>query len=128
MSTFSRVGCELIHATDIFPKRLSALLRYPAETDADMTALLRRFYNSSGTGSLDPITLVKRAIPSDMPLKVTEILPRLKDGGAFVKVQFDASVSPSDIECKLFMPSSPLVLCNRFPHAVTSRVEAKKLL
>lgn len=69
-----------------------------------MTDLLRRFYSSgSGSGSLDPIALVKKAIPDDMPLKVTEILPRLKDGGAFVKVQYDASISPSEIECKLII-------------------------
>ena len=68
-----------------------------------MTDLLGRFYSSSssgGGGGLDPIALVKRAIPDDMPLKVTEILPRLKDGGAFVKVQYDASTSPSEIECQ----------------------------
>lgn len=77
-------------------------MRYPTETDGDMTALLRRFYSASGSGgSLDPIAFVKRAIPEDMPVKVTEILPRLKDGGAFVKVQYDASISPSEIECKI---------------------------
>lgn len=67
-----------------------------------MTALLRRFYSSSSSGgsSLDPMALVKRAIPDDIPLKVTEILPRLKDGGAFVKVQYDAGICPSEIECK----------------------------
>ncbi|KAK2589446.1 mitochondrial escape protein 2 [Conoideocrella luteorostrata] len=90
---------SLFFFENIFPKKLSALLRYPAETDGDMTELLRRFYSSSRSGgSLDPIALVKRAIPDDMPLKVTEILPRLKDGGAFVKVQYDASISPKEIE------------------------------
>ncbi|KAG6003727.1 hypothetical protein E4U21_001780 [Claviceps maximensis] len=94
---------SLFFFENIFPKKLSALLRYPAETDGDMTELLRRFYSSSsnGGGSLDPIALVKTAIPDDMPLKVTEILPRLKDGGAFVKVQYDASISPRDIESTL---------------------------
>ncbi|GAB0141732.1 hypothetical protein EsHS_00002314 [Epichloe bromicola] len=94
---------SLFFFENIFPKRLSALLRYPAETDGDMTELLRRFYSSSssGGGGLDPIALVKKAIPDDIPLKVTEILPRLKDGGAFVKVQYDASISPSEIESTL---------------------------
>ena len=63
-----------------------------------MNELLRRF-NTSSNGSLDPIALVKRAIPDDMPIKVTEILPRLKDGGAFVKVQYASSICPSEIEC-----------------------------
>ncbi|KAG5951906.1 hypothetical protein E4U53_002027 [Claviceps sorghi] len=94
---------SLFFFENIFPRKLSALLRYPAETDRDITELLRRFYSSSsnGGGGLDPFALVKRAIPDDMPLKVTEILPRLKDGGAFVKVQYNASISPRDIESTL---------------------------
>ncbi|KAG5930480.1 hypothetical protein E4U42_001052 [Claviceps africana] len=94
---------SLFFFENIFPRKLSALLRYPTETDKDITELLRRFYSSSsnGGGGLDPIALVKRAISDDMPLKVTEILPRLKDGGAFVKVQYDASISPPDIESTL---------------------------
>lgn len=73
------------------------MLRVWSDTDRDLADLLKRFDNST-LGSMDPIRLVKRAIPDDIPLKVTEILPRLKDGGAYVKVQSDPSVSPSDIE------------------------------
>ncbi|KAG5919347.1 hypothetical protein E4U61_000967 [Claviceps capensis] len=94
---------SLFFFENIFPKKLSALLRYPAETVGDMTEVLRRLNSSSGNdgGGLDPIALVKKAIPQDMPLKVTEILPRLKDGGAFVKVQYAASISPQEIESTL---------------------------
>ena len=42
--------------------------------------------------------MVKRAIPDSLPLKVTEIVPRLKDGGAFVKFSHPADVSTADIE------------------------------
>lgn len=69
----------------------------PAEPDRDLAGLLRRF-ESSSLGIMDPIRLVKSAIPADMSLKVTEIMPRLKDGGAFVKVQHDPSISASEIE------------------------------
>ncbi|KHN97368.1 Mitochondrial escape protein 2 [Metarhizium album ARSEF 1941] len=94
---------SLFFFENVFPRKLSFLLRYPTETDGDMTALLRRFHSPAGGGgfSLDPISFVKRAVPGDLPVKVTEIVPRLKDGGAFVKVQHDASTSPSDIEAKL---------------------------
>jgi len=47
---------------------------------------------------MDPIRLVKNAIPEDMPLKVTEINPRLKDGGAFVKFEHAASLDPAEVE------------------------------
>ncbi|KAG6030641.1 hypothetical protein E4U40_007716 [Claviceps sp. LM458 group G5] len=94
---------SLFFFENIFPKKLSALLRFPAETVGDMTEVLRRLNSSSGNdgGGLDPVALVKKAIPHDMPLKVTEILPRLKDGGAFVKVQYAASISPQEIESTL---------------------------
>lgn len=65
-----------------------------------MTDLLRRFENSS-LGISDPIRLVKRAVPDDLSVKVTEILPRLKDGGAFVKFRYDATIDPLDIEAQL---------------------------
>lgn len=62
-----------------------------------MADLLQRF-ESSSLGTLDPIRLVKTAIPQDMGMKVTEINPRLKDGGAFVKFEHEASLDPAEIE------------------------------
>lgn len=47
---------------------------------------------------LDPINLVKRAIPEDTPIKVTEIIPRLKEGGAYVKFTYPAAMSPAEVE------------------------------
>ncbi|KAF4510871.1 hypothetical protein G6O67_002727 [Ophiocordyceps sinensis] len=88
---------SILFFDNLFPIKLSAVLRIWSNTDRDLADLLKRFDNST-LGVMDPIRLVKRAIPADIPLKVTEILPRLKDGGAYVKVQHDASVSPSDIE------------------------------
>jgi hypothetical protein len=82
---------------DLFPIRLTSLLSRRVETDRHLADLLTRFNNSS-LGIMDPIQLVKRAIPMDLPIKVTEILPRLKDGGAFVKFEYDPSLSISEIE------------------------------
>lgn len=33
-----------------------------------------------------------------MPLKVTEVMPRVKEGGAFVKFSYDDAVSPTELE------------------------------
>lgn len=44
------------------------------------------------------MSLVKRAIPESIPLKVTEILPRLKDGGAFVKFSHPDGISAEELE------------------------------
>lgn len=44
------------------------------------------------------MALVKRAIPTSVPIKVTEILPRLKDGGAFVKFSHPDGITAKEIE------------------------------
>lgn len=73
------------------------MLSRPYKTDHEVTDLLKRFETSS-LGILDPIRLVRTAIPEDLPIKVTEILPRLKDGGAYVKFRHDANIDPAEIE------------------------------
>ncbi|PNP41207.1 hypothetical protein TGAMA5MH_07077 [Trichoderma gamsii] len=91
---------SILFFDNLFPIRLSSLLSRQVETDRHLSDLLKRF-NSSSLGIMDPIQLVKRAIPKNLPIKVTEILPRLKDGGAFVKFEYDSSLSVSEIEAKL---------------------------
>lgn len=71
-----------------------------AQSDEDLSKLLQRFDKSS-LGITNPINLVKRTIPDDGSMKVTELIPRLKDGGCFVKVSHPADASPVDIEAKL---------------------------
>lgn len=44
------------------------------------------------------MSLLKRAIPESAPMKVTEILPRLKDGGAFVKFSHQQEITAKEIE------------------------------
>ncbi|CRJ95504.1 hypothetical protein BN1708_002029, partial [Verticillium longisporum] len=75
---------SILFFDNLFPLKLSFLFRRPWQSDEDIADLLKRF-DSSSLGLLDPINLVKKAIPQDIPMKVTEILPRLKDGGVFVK-------------------------------------------
>lgn len=68
--------------------------------DQDLSELMKRFENST-LGILDPINMVKRAIPVTVAVKVTDILPRLKDGGAFVKFTYPADVPVKDIETSI---------------------------
>ena len=73
----------------------------PWKTDKDITDLMKRF-ESSSLGIMEPIRMVKAAIPKDTSMKVTEILPRLKDGGAFVKFQHAASIDVFKIEGEIY--------------------------
>lgn len=69
-------------------------------TDEDLSKLLQR-YDKSSLGLANPINLVKRSIPEDGSIKVTELIPRLKDGGCFVKVSHSAETTPEEVEGKL---------------------------
>jgi hypothetical protein len=44
------------------------------------------------------MSIIKRALPDKMPLKVTEVMPRIKEGGAFVKFSYENAVSPTELE------------------------------
>ncbi|KAH7347775.1 RNA12 protein [Plectosphaerella cucumerina] len=100
---------SILFFDNLFPLKLGFLFRRPWQGDGEIEDLLRRFDNSN-LGVMDPINLVKRAIPEDIPMKVTEILPRLKDGGAFVKVSHGPDVTAEDLEGSLSkkLNSSPL--------------------
>ncbi|KAI1753149.1 RNA12 protein [Xylaria castorea] len=95
---------------DLFPLKLSGLLRLSwHRPENDLPGLMRRFETAS-VGFMDPIKMIKRAVSDDIPVKVTEIVPRLKDGGAFVKFTHPADVAPRDIESRIskFLAEKPI--------------------
>ena len=92
---------------DLFPLRVSSLLLW---RPWDTNEMLQRF-NSSSLSFLDPVSLVKRAIPETSPVKVTEILPRLHEGGAYVKFAYPRSMSAADIEGMCTQSFCTVVLC-----------------
>lgn len=96
MSRYSHY--PLTRHTDLFPLRLGPLVLWqPWQTERDVNELLKKYQNSS-LGTFDPINLVKRAISNKVPVQVTEIIPRLKDGGAFVKFTYLEGTSPKQIQ------------------------------
>lgn len=96
-------GCPLSAAVsdalivDLFPLKLATILTGRWQADRDLTGVLQRS-ETRALGLLDPVRLVKGAIPDGLPIRVTEILPRLKDGGAFVKFEHGPDIDPSEIE------------------------------
>lgn len=97
---------SILFFDNLFPLKLfygwmgHLLLGKLGETDKDLSKLLQKFDKSS-LGITNPISLVKRTIPDDGSMKVTELIPRLKDGGCFVKVTHPAEVQSAEIESKL---------------------------
>ena len=85
------------HRLDVFPIKLSWFLRFPFRVDRGLPELMKRF-NNPQIAAADPMSIIKRAIPSSAPIKIIEILPRLKDGGAFVKFTYPEGIALSEIE------------------------------
>ncbi|KAI2625465.1 RNA12 protein-domain-containing protein [Xylaria nigripes] len=97
---------------NLFPLKLSGLLRLIWQgpdrdirvlwqsPESDAQGLMKRF-ESSSLGVMDPINMVKSGLSSDSPVKITEIIPRLKDGGAFVKFSYPVGMTRKDIAEKV---------------------------
>ncbi|KAI0190345.1 escape protein-like protein 2 [Astrocystis sublimbata] len=88
---------------NLFPINLSSLLlmRFPFRGAVNDLPVLMQRLEGTNIGFMDPRRLVKRAISSDIPVQITEIHPRLKDGGAFVKFTHSADVTAKDIENRI---------------------------
>ncbi|KAI0425029.1 RNA12 protein [Xylaria sp. FL1042] len=94
---------SILWIDNLFPLKMASVRLPWRNPGTDIPGFMNRFENS-GLGIMDPANIVKRALPSDVPLRVTEILPRVKDGGAFVKFVHPPEVTPKEIEgkvCKL---------------------------
>lgn len=79
-----------------FPLNFQWLLKMPFRNEIYLQRL-----KGPEAAAFDPIAIIKKAMPGDETLQVTSVLPRLKEGGAFVKFSHDDSVSSFDIEAKL---------------------------
>ncbi|KAL2159748.1 hypothetical protein VTH06DRAFT_1881 [Thermothelomyces fergusii] len=88
---------SILFFDNIFPLKLASV---PFMRTWETGDILERFDNSSFS-FLSPVGLVKRAIPTTVPIKVTEVIPRLKEGGAYVKFTSPDNVSASEIEDEL---------------------------
>lgn len=87
---------------DIYPLRFRWLLGLPLlNIERTINETLTRsaeHFGAETASSIDPIGIVRKAIPKELPINVTEIIPRIKEGGAFVKFNHDGNIYPGNIE------------------------------
>lgn len=62
------------------------------------------------TAPADPVSLTELALPKSLPINILEILPRLKEGGAYVKFSHDDGVRASEVEksLKQYLRDNPI--------------------
>ncbi|KAL8669575.1 MAG: hypothetical protein Q9168_005844 [Polycauliona sp. 1 TL-2023] len=97
---------SLLFIDNIFPLRLSFLLcltNFPFFTDPEriLQTILKQLRDDRKLPAADPINIAQKALPDSLSLQVKEILPRLKEGGAYAKLLHDPKVSPPEIEAAL---------------------------
>lgn len=99
---------DLTPRADVFPLKLNFILGLPIyKSEKSFTQLLNRYQKADIKG---PVTLSEQAIPKTLPIKVLEILPRLREGGAFVKFSHDPHVQATQVEQTLqqFLRENPV--------------------
>ena len=60
--------------------------------------------------SADPKSITNRALPSSIPVQVEEVVPRYREGGAFVKFSYDSEADVIEIERTLrkYLKENPI--------------------
>lgn len=80
--------------------RIHWIKQLKSQFEENLPELVRRF--QTGTlGKNEPEAILRQAIPESVPIKVTSIIPRRKDGGAFVKFSHPKELTASDVESLL---------------------------
>ncbi|KAL2259199.1 hypothetical protein VTK26DRAFT_7203 [Humicola hyalothermophila] len=92
---------SILFFDNLFPLKVSSVLLWrPWGSNRDLPELLKKLDNAP-LGLLSPIALVRQAIPESVPIKITEIIPRLKEGGAYVKFAYPTGRSAAEVEGEL---------------------------
>ncbi|OCL10324.1 escape protein-like protein 2 [Glonium stellatum] len=84
----------------VFPLRLQWLLRVPFQVEGKIPGILKRLTSPGVTGA-DPLKVIEKASEGKASVQVVEVLPRLKEGGAFVKFSHDETMPPTEVEAAL---------------------------
>ncbi|KAH5083677.1 mitochondrial escape protein [Parastagonospora nodorum] len=82
----------ILFFNNVFPIQIRKIMGLP------MPRILDRLISPAMSGT-DPNTVIQRAkAKRNLPIESTEILPRMREGGAFVKFTHDGSTPTSEIE------------------------------
>ncbi|KAL9064420.1 MAG: hypothetical protein Q9157_007839, partial [Trypethelium eluteriae] len=98
----------IFYFDSIYPQRLQWLLRLPWQSENAVPGLIERLQSRELTAN--PGKILENAHKESAPFKVEEVLPRLKEGGAFVKFSKQEGVPLSDIEgrVKAYLKENPI--------------------
>lgn len=100
----------ILFLDNVFPLRLNFLMGLPfINVDKFLPRIMQRLHNPS-IAAADPEKIAERALHTPMPIKFTEILPRHREGGAFVKISHEADQDIKEVEksVKQYLKQNPI--------------------
>jgi len=95
---------------NIFPLKLNLISGLPLiNVEKFLQSLMVRFQNPA-ISAAEPEKIAQRALQTPIPIEVKEILPRVREGGAFVKFRYEPGQDVKEIEktVKQFLEDNPI--------------------
>ncbi|KAJ6032465.1 Mitochondrial escape protein 2 [Penicillium herquei] len=86
----------IIYINNIFPRRLQSLLRGPLSHVQPLEWLLKRS-NRPSLAASEPLEIARHAIPRSLNIEIKDVVPRYKEGGAFVKYERKSKATDQSI-------------------------------
>ncbi|RAL04981.1 cytochrome P450 [Aspergillus ibericus CBS 121593] len=86
----------LLFVNNIFPSKLQWLLQGPLSGTRAYEVALQRI-NRPHLAASDPLHIIRRVFPQSLNIDIREVIPRFREGGAFVKYTRKDGVETTDI-------------------------------
>lgn len=83
---------------NVFPLKFQWLSRLPLLNWEQSVIDLISKANRPDAAFASPASVIQRAFPEALPVKITEVLPRIREGGAYVKFSHDAQIDANELE------------------------------
>lgn len=95
---------------NVFPLKFQWLSRIPLLNWEQSVIDLISKANRPDAAFASPASVIRRAFPETLPVKITEVLPRIREGGAYVKFSHDAELDATELEGTLrkYMEAKPI--------------------
>ncbi|KAB8241422.1 mitochondrial escape protein 2 [Aspergillus flavus] len=87
----------LLFINNIFPRKLQWVLEGSLRASRPYEEALKRIDRPHLAAS-DPLRIIRRVFPHELEVEIKEVVPRFREGGAFVKYTRNEGVKDTDIE------------------------------
>ncbi|KAF7595160.1 mitochondrial escape protein 2 [Aspergillus hancockii] len=90
----------LLFVNNIFPPKLQWVLQGPLQASRSYEEALKRIDRPHLAAS-DLLRIIRRVVPQELEVKIKEVVPRFREGGAFVKYIRKEGIQDTDVEAAI---------------------------